>query len=266
MLFFQLSTWLLALLIFLVLAGATAVGLLAGRALRGRSEDLREPFSVMQAAILGFMGLVLAFGISLAIGRYEERRTDVVDEANAIGTSYLRAQMIAEPQRSRSLDLLRRFNDISITLGRQVPGSSAQLSKVASSGQVERRLWSLAGQALDRAPSDGAPRLYVESLNEMFDVQSSRVAGLGNRIPTPVLLLEIVGSALALAVLAMHLSTLGGPGVFSVVVAAILLGVILLVTFDLDRPTRGLINVPVTPLVQERAAMQLPPAAAPPGH
>ena len=63
MLFFQLSTWLLALLIFLVLAAATAVGLLAGRALRGRSEDLREPFSVMQAAILGFMGLVLAFGI-----------------------------------------------------------------------------------------------------------------------------------------------------------------------------------------------------------
>lgn len=266
MLFFQLSTWLLALLIFLVLAAATAVGLLAGRALRGRSEDLREPFSVMQAAILGFMGLVLAFGISLAIGRYEERRSDVVDEANAIGTSYLRAQMIVEPQRSQSLDLLRKFTDISITLGGQVPGSSAQLSDVASSGQVERRLWSLAGQALDRAPSDGAPRLYVESLNEMFDVQSSRVAGLGNRIPTPVLLLEIVGSALALAVLAMHLSTLGGPGVFSVVVAAILLGVILLVTFDLDRPTRGLINVPVTPLVQERAAMQLPPASAPPAH
>jgi len=266
MLFFQLSTWLLALLIFLVLAAATAVGLLAGRALRGRSADLREPFSVMQAAILGFMGLVLAFGISLAIGRYEERRSDVVDEANAIETSYLRAQMIGEPQRSRSLDLLRRFNDISIILGRQVPGSSAQRSEVASNGRVERRLWSLAGQALDRAPSDGAPRLYVESLNEMFDVQSSRVAGLGNRIPTPVLLLEIVGSALALAVLAMHLSTLGGPGVFSVVVAAILLGVILLVTFDLDRPTRGLINVPVTPLVQERAAMQLPPAAAPPAH
>jgi hypothetical protein len=61
----------------------------------------------------------------------------------------------------------------------------------------------------------------------------------------------------------MHLSTLGGPGVFTVVVAAILVGVILLVTFDLDRPTRGLIRIPIAPLVQERATMQLPPAAAP---
>lgn len=266
MLFFELSTWLLAVLIFLVLFGATAVGLLAGRALRGRSEALREPFSVMQAALLGFMGLVLAFGISLAVGRYEDRRAAVVDEANAIGTTYLRAQTIAEPQRSRSLDLLRRFNDISISLSRQVPGSSAQRSEIAASGQLERQLWSLAGQALDGAPTEGPPRLYVESLNDMFDVQSSRVAGLGNRVPTPVLVLEILGSAIALAVLAMHLSTLGGPGVFTVAVAAILLGVILVVTFDLDRPTRGLIRVPIAPLVQERAEMQLPPAAAPPVH
>jgi hypothetical protein len=265
-LFFELNTWQLALLIFLVLLGATAVGLLAGRALRGRSEDLREPFAVMQAALLGFMGLVLAFGLSLAIGRYEARRAAVVDEANAIGTTYLRAQTIAEPQRSRSLDLLRRFNDLSITLSRQVPGSFAQRSDIAASGQLQQQLWSLAGQALDEGPVASAPRLYVDSLNEMFDAQSSRVAGLGNRVPTPVLVLEILGAAIALAVLAMHLSTLGGPGVFTVLVAAVLVGVILLVTFDLDRPTRGLIRVPIAPLVQERVTMNLPPAAAPPTH
>jgi hypothetical protein len=265
-LFFQLNTWLLALLLLLVLLGATAVGLLMGHAVRGRSADLREPFSVMQAALLGFMGLVLAFGLSLAVGRYEARRVAVVDETNAIGTTYLRAQTIAEPQRSRSLDLLKRFNDISITLSRQVPGSSAQRSDIAASGRVQQQLWSAAGQALDQAPTDSAPRLYVESLNEMFDAQSSRVAGLGNRVPTPVLVLEIVGAAIALAVLALHLSTLGGPGVFTVLIAAILVEVILLVTFDLDRPTRGFIRVPIAPLVQERASMELPPAALPPTH
>jgi hypothetical protein len=126
----------------------------------------------------------------------------VVDEANAIGTTYLRAQTIAEPQRSRSRDLLRKFNDISITLSRQVPGSSAQKSDIAASGQIQQHLWSLAGQALDGSPTDSAPRLYVDTLNETFDAQSSRVAGLGNRVPTPVLVLEILGSAIALAVLA----------------------------------------------------------------
>ena len=78
----------------------------------------------MQAALLGFMGLVLAFGLSLAVGRYETRRAAVVDEGNAIGTTYLRAQTIAEPQRSDSLTLLRRFTDTSIDISETVPGST----------------------------------------------------------------------------------------------------------------------------------------------
>jgi hypothetical protein len=54
--FFELSTWLLLVLLFVVIVGATVIGLLVGRAVRDKSEDLREPFSVMQAALLGFMG------------------------------------------------------------------------------------------------------------------------------------------------------------------------------------------------------------------
>jgi hypothetical protein len=84
-LFFELSTWLLLILLIAVVAGATAIGLLVAKAVRGTSEELREPFSVMQAALLGFMGLVPAFGLSLAVGRCETRRAAVVDESNAIG-------------------------------------------------------------------------------------------------------------------------------------------------------------------------------------
>jgi hypothetical protein len=264
--FFELSTWLLLVLISVVIGGATVIGLLIGRAVRGKSADLREPFSVMQAALLGFMGLVLAFGLSLAVGRYETRRAAVVDEGNAIGTTYLRAQTIAEPQRSQSLTLLRQFADASIRISRTVPGSTTEARAITTSEQIQRQLWALAGQSLNKAPADSAPRLYVESLNEMFDAQSSRISSLGNRVPTPVLVLEVAGAAIALAALALHLATLGGRGVFTVTIAAGLVILILLVTFDLDRPTRGLIRVPVSPLVQARAAMVPPPAASAPSH
>ena len=102
--FFSLPSWALALLILAVIGGATALGYTIGRYLRQHEAKLREPFGVLQGALLGVVGLILAFGLSLAVGRYEDRRAATVDEANAIGTSYLRAQLIAEPARTRSLD------------------------------------------------------------------------------------------------------------------------------------------------------------------
>ncbi len=112
-LFFRLSSWELALLLIAIVMGTTVIGLLLGRFLHHRSEHLREPFGVLQAALLGLVGLVLAFGLSLAVGRYESRRTAVIDEANAIGTTYLRAQTLAEPMRTRSLELLKLYTDTS---------------------------------------------------------------------------------------------------------------------------------------------------------
>jgi hypothetical protein len=257
MLFFGLSTWALALALLVVVVGATVVGHFIGRAKRGKSDDLREPFAVIQAALIGFMGLVLAFGISLAVGRYEARRAAVVDESNAIGTAYLRAQTLGEPVRTESLALLQRFADISIRLTGTVPGSPEEAEAVAASGAVERDLWTLVGGALDAAPVATAPRLYEESLNEMFDAQSTRIYGLRNRVPTAVLLLEVLGAAVALAALALHLATLG-RGILTVLMAAVLVVLALQVTFDLDRPTRGLIQISAEPLTQVRTSMTIP--------
>ena len=118
--FFRLSSWELALILLAVVLGATALGLVLGRYLRHHSEHLREPFGVLQAALLGLVGLVLAFGLALAVGRYESRRAAVVDDANAIGTTYLRAETLQEPIRTKSLRLLVRYTDTSIRLSNAI--------------------------------------------------------------------------------------------------------------------------------------------------
>jgi hypothetical protein len=261
--FFSLSSWELGLLIFAVIGGAAALGVLVGRYARHRPAAYREPIGVLQGALLGVVGLILAFGLSLAVGRYQDRRADVVVDANTIGTAYLRAQTIAEPQRSRSLELLRSYNDLAIRLTYEVPGSTAVSRTAAEQDRLQRDLWRLAGEALDRRPVASAPRLYVDSLNDMIDQQTVRLAGLNNRVPGAVLWLELLGAAFALGLLALYLSMLG-RGVIPVFAAAGLVSLLVLVTFDLDRPTRGLIKVPATPLLAERATMSLPPAAAAP--
>ena len=141
-----------------------------------------------------------------------------------------------------------------------MPGSAAAAAAIADGERIQRELWGLAGEALVGSPDDSAPRLYVETLNEMIDMQTVRVSALNNRVPSEVLLIEIVGAAIGLGLLALYLAILS-RGVVMVVLAAAFVSVLLLVTFDLDRPTRGLVTVPDAPLVALRASMELPPAA-----
>jgi len=260
--FFSLPSWAVALLVFAVVGGACVLGAALGRYLRRHTDVLREPIGALQAALLGLVGLILAFGLSLAVGRYEARRAAVVAEANAIGTTYLRAQLIAEPGRSESLDLLRRYTDLSLRLSHEVPNSASMMRTTAQQSILQRRLWRLAGQAIGAAPTASAPRLYVDTLNDMIDQETVRVAALNNRVPGAVLGLEVIGAAVVVGLLALYLAVLG-RGLLAAIVAAGLVTLLLLVTFDLDRPTRGLIKVPDTPLESLRASMLLPPAAGP---
>jgi hypothetical protein len=257
--FFRLSSFELGLILFGIVLGTTLLGAFVGRRLSTRTE-LREPFGVLQAALLGLVALILAFGLTMAVGRYDSRRAAVVDDANAIGTAYLRAQTLKEPMRTRSLDAFVEYTDAEIRLANSVPGSREAREAIAEGGRLQRELWRLAGEALAASPRDSGPRLYVDALNEMIDLQTVRVASLANRVPSAVLLIEIVGAAIALGLLALYLAILG-RGVATVVLAAAFVSVLLLITFDLDRPTRGLVRVSDAPLVALRASMELPPAA-----
>lgn len=262
---FDLTTVEVALLLTAVLFGATGLGYLVGRRVRHLSDSLTESFGVLQAALLGVVGLILAFGLSLALSRYEDRRAAIVAETNAIGTTYLRAQTLPEPIRGRSLKLLVSYTDSAIRVSEYPPGSDEEEAAEQTEEGLQRRLWSLAGQALAVEPVASSARLYTETLNEMIDAQTTRVAALNNTVPSAVLLLELLGAAIALGLLAAYMG-LVGRGIGGVLLAALLLTFLLFVTSDLDRPTRGLIEVPDTVLRDLRDSMDLPPAARAPSQ
>jgi hypothetical protein len=260
--FFRLSTLVLALALVALVGGAAAVGTLIGRRIRTRAEAHHQSVGAVQATLLGLVGLVLAFGLTMAVGRYDNRRSIVVQEANDIGTTFLRAQMLAEPSRTTSLELLRQYADVAVDLADHVPDSGLFDADVDRIGELQRALWSAAGDAVAADPSGTAPRLYVESLNSMIDSHTDRVTSLRNRVPGTVVLLEVVGSTIAIGVLALYLALLGRGLVTSLVAAAVVL-LILFISIDLDRPHRGLITVPDSALVSVRDSMDQPPAAGP---
>ena len=213
--------------------------------------------------MLGVVGLILAFGLSLALSRYEDRRATVVDEANAIDTTHLRAQTLSEPIRSRSLELLVDYAETAVRVATRVTGSAEQLEAAEKEQRLQRRMWALGGEALDQEPLASAPRLYVEALNEMIDAQTVRVAALNNRVPSEILWFELVSASIALGLLAAYLA-LVGRGLAGVLIAAAVVASLLFLSADLDRPTRGPIQVSDAPLTEQLESMRLPPAAAGP--
>ncbi|MEN9645660.1 MAG: hypothetical protein RL238_2329 [Actinomycetota bacterium] len=260
---FHLNSVVLALLVAAVLAGSVATGVLIGRRRLARGDDNHGTVGVVQGALLGLVGLLLAFGLSMAVGRYETRRGLVVQEANDIGTTYLRAQLLPEPQRTASLDLLKEYGDAAIVMADLVPGSDEFVAAAEVKEGLQNELWAVAGEVIADRPQDGAPKLYIEVLNDTIDTHTDRVASLGNRVPPPVMWLELLCSALALGAMGLYLTMLGRKLAPSFLTAAVL-GVILLVSFDLDRPERGIITVPSNALIDVRASMDEPPAAAAP--
>ena len=128
-----------------------------------------------------------------------------------------------------------------------------------ASGRLEalhRELWATAGDAVRDDPVGTAPRLYIDSLNAMIDTHTDRLTSLRDRV-------MLAGSAIALCVLAVYLAVLG-RGASTAFVASAVVILILLVSFDLDRPQRGFIHVPSAPLHDVRGSMDLPPAATGP--
>ncbi len=194
---FDLPTWALALTIVVVVFGATALGAWIGSRSRHLGTNLSEPLGVLQGALLGVVGLILAFGLSLALSRYEDRRATVVEEANAIGTTYLRAQMLEPRFSAPSLRLLDQYAESAVDVADRIPDSDAEMDAIAAEERIQGRLWLLARAAVADQPVQTAPRLYIETLNEMIDAQATRQAALANRVPTPVLLLELFGAAVA---------------------------------------------------------------------
>lgn len=239
------------------MVGAVLIGMAIGRRRSSQPDADHESIGVVQGALLGLVGLLLAFGLSMSVGRYDSRRSIVVDEANAIGTTYLRAQLLDEPERSESMTILGEYADVAVAFADTVPESNEFDEAAARLGDMHVELWKLAARAVDARPEASAPRLYVETLNQKIDAHASRVASLDYHVPETAVIVELFGSSIALGALSCYVAMRRRRAGSTWVAAAVVIAIVF-VTLDLDRPQRGLITVPYTALEDVRETMDVP--------
>ena len=212
--------------------------------LRSRRADDEAPVgtSAIDAAVLGLLGLLIAFWFSSAGTRLDMRRTLIVEEANAIGTAWLRLALLPQDVQPVVRGLFREHVDVRLE---QAPATEPDISKrlAARAAEVQSAIWRQAVDAAPRCESDQAAAILLSSLNEMFDAAARHQASYDAHTPTLILVLVLVVGAFS-GLLAGY--DMGGRGPFNwlhAIAFAIVVSLTVWVIYDLEMPRYGLIRV-----------------------
>jgi len=231
----------------LLIAGAAEIGNRIGR--RSRAADNGgSDIGTLTGAALGLLALLLAFSFSLALSRYDARRTMVLEEANAIGSTANFALMLPGPAQEPILSELRDYTAVRIGLDR--PFDPAKLARdVARSLDIQKRLWQQATEVTTAAPQSLPAYRFVASLNEMNNIHERRITGLRYHVPAGVMFMLAGVAMVAMGFTGYHVGVTGARRRPAILIMASMVAVLIMLVVDLDRPDRGLIQVPVQPLV-----------------
>ena len=221
-------------------------GFRIGRWWQDREPGEQEgPTGMLVGSILALLAFLLAVTMGMASDRFDARRAIVLAEANAIGTTYLRAGYLPEPASSETRELLREYVPIRIV----VTTSTDLQAAIAKSKSILDQLWAI-GEDVARTTNQGdLVSLYLESLNETIDLHETRVTAAGARVPETVVLLLIGGSALSLTMVGYSAGLTRRRSLLSALVLVLALGAVITIVIDLDRPREGLIQVSQQPLI-----------------
>ena len=233
--------------------GAAGLGAWLGHQSQRRGSK-QEDLGMLAGSTLGLLALLLAFSFSLALSRYDARRSMVLQEANAIGSAANFALMLPEPSRRPVLDMLRDYTDVRAGLGR--PYDLSKLDRdVARSVDLQARLWQIAVTLTADAPQSLPIYRFVGSLNEMNNIHESRLSAIRFRIPGEVMVLLLGVAMIAMALTGYHSGVRGARRPVATMLMAMTVGIVMTLVADLDRPARGFIKVPVQPLIDVAQGM-----------
>lgn len=237
----------------LCMASVEAGAALAGIALRRKAEkDAEAPLGSLVGAMLGLLAFFLAFTFGMTASRFEARKQLVLDEANAIGTTYLRAGLLPPEHGLGIRRLLREYTELRLAI--TVENHRENLKQAEA---IHSRLWSQT-KLLTQAEMDSEIRaLFIESLNQLIDLhQSRKTVALQYRIPGSVWLAVYLLSALSMLAVGYQAGMSGMRRLRGTPVLAASFSIVVLMIADTDRPGEGLMTVSQQPIADVQQSMQ----------
>lgn len=217
---------------------------LGERRLEADPQGARTGLGAVEGAVFALMGLLIAFSFSGAASRFDQRRHLIVEEANAIGTAYLRLDVLPADTQAKMKDLFRRYLDTRLEVYRSLPDLAAARAALDRSAALQGEIWVAAVEATQSEPSSRI--LVLPALNAMIDITTTRT--VATQIHPPTIIFAMLGFvALACALFAGY--AMAGSKSRSLVHGVgfvIILTLTVYVILDLEFPRMGLIRVDAT--------------------
>jgi hypothetical protein len=232
------------LIVFALLVAAEEAGFRwRRRRLRGSSEGIEKgDIALILGSVLTLMSLMLGFTYMMSSDRYEARRQLVIEEANAIGTTYLRAQTLPEPQGTELQELLRQYAALRAEIAGLGSNARERLPEfMARTKQLHDAIWSRAAGAARENPGP-VVALFLESLNEMFDINTRRVAAFRNHVPVSIYPVIFLSAAIAIWLAGFYFGANKRRARIMPLIFAVLIASVMWLIMDLDQPIRGTIK------------------------
>jgi hypothetical protein len=228
--------------------------------------------SMLVSGALSMLGLLLAFTVSMANERYQSRRQLVVAEANAIATTYLRAQVLSEPGRSRMSGLIAHYAEERRTILASEDASAKVRQAEAAAYADEQAVWAETVETVRQPANLPFATSFLQAVNPMVDLSASRQASLETRVPPRILLVVTINSLVTAALVGYGLAAGANRHLMASTLVFLLVTLTVVLVLDLDRTESGGIRVSQAPLERVAAAISAfeaakrPAAAAPPNH
>jgi hypothetical protein len=208
------------------------------------SDQKKSHLLTIQTSVLGLISFLLGFTFSISIHHFDERSLAMKEEANAIGTTYLRAYALPETTKEQTLSTLRKYTDVRIkTAALPVTDTQTREPLLVEANMLRTKLWDLSMTSVkadDRITTSG---LYVQALNNLIDSYGTRDEAIARHIPPLIMLLLVIAIIFSASLIgytsgiSMHRPSK---------IAVLYLSAVVMLTYvliDLDKPRQGIIKV-----------------------
>lgn len=220
------------------------------------TQEQAAPVGGMVGAVLALLAFLLAFTFGLAANIFQAKRQAVLDDANAIGTTWLRAGMLDPPQRDATRGYLREYVDVRL----DAPRTGKVAEAIVRSEELLTRMWKEAETAAAAHPDSIVVGLFVQALNDTIDMHSKRVMiSVRSRIPRTIWYSLYVVSIVGFGAMGYQAGLSGSSRSIAVVAVALAFCTVILLVADLDRAQDGMLRVGQEAMVDLQKSMAASP-------